>query len=101
MTIGPEAGLAIFLMAAVTIGLKLGGVFVMRSVPLTPFLERFFAHLPGTLLISLIVPMALAAGPSGIVGTLAAVGIVVRGGGALLAVMVAAGIAIAWRIYIG
>ncbi len=98
MTLDPAAALAIFLMASVTIGLKLIGVFVMRAVPLTPFLERFFDHLPGTLLISLVVPMALSGGTAGILGTVLTVIIVAWRRAVLLGVGAAMALAVALRL---
>ena len=94
----PQALLAIAMMAAITIGLKFFGAYVMRSVPMTPFLERFFNVLPGTLLISLVVPMALSGGLPAIIGCAASVVIVAMRGPVLLAVGVAMAIAIGLRL---
>lgn len=62
--------LAIFGAASVTYALRIGGLLLAGKLPKTGWFKRFMDALPGTILLSLIVPAALAAGPIGWVATL-------------------------------
>ncbi|MCG6931888.1 MAG: AzlD domain-containing protein [Desulfofustis sp.] len=62
--------LTIFGAAAVTYGLRIGGLLLASKLPKTGRFKRFMDALPGTILLSLIVPAALAAGPLGWIATL-------------------------------
>lgn len=94
----PHALLAIAMMATITVGLKLFGAYIMRSVPMTPFLDRFFDVLPGTLLISLVVPMALSGGLPAVIGCVVSVIIVAMRGPVLLGVGAAMAVGIGMRL---
>jgi len=61
--------LAIFGAAAVTYALRIGGLLLAGKLPKTGRFKRFMDALPGTILLSLIVPAALAAGPIGWIAT--------------------------------
>jgi len=61
--------LAILGAAAVTYTLRIGGLLLAEKLPKTGRFKRFMDALPGTILLSLIVPAALAAGPVGWVAT--------------------------------
>lgn len=61
--------LTIFGAAAVTYSLRIGGLFLAGRLPKTGRFKRFMDALPGTILLSLIVPAALAAGPIGWLAT--------------------------------
>lgn len=61
--------LAIFGAAAVTYTLRIGGLLLAGKLPKTGRFKRFMDALPGTILLSLIVPAALAAGPIGWIAT--------------------------------
>ena len=63
--------LVIFLAALVTYGLRLGGLVLAGRLPKTGRFRIFMDALPGTILLSLIVPAALAAGFWGWVATVA------------------------------
>jgi uncharacterized membrane protein len=58
-------GLAIGLPAMVTYALRAGGLLMADHLPRSGPLERFMRALPGTILLSLVVPGILAAGPAG------------------------------------
>ena len=62
--------LTIFGAAAVTYSLRIGGLLLAGKLPKTGRFKRFMDALPGTILLSLIVPAALAAGPIGWLATL-------------------------------
>ncbi len=61
--------LTIFGAAAVTYSLRIGGLILAGRLPKTGKFKRFMDALPGTILLSLIVPAALAAGPVGWLAT--------------------------------
>ena len=61
--------LVIFGAAAVTYTLRIGGLLLAGKLPKTGRFKRFMDALPGTILLSLIVPAALAAGPIGWIAT--------------------------------
>jgi len=64
-----EGGLlTIFLVSAVTYGLRLGGLLLAGILPNRGPVRRFLDALPGTILISLVVPAALQSGLSGMIG---------------------------------
>lgn len=77
MTVHPSALLAIALMAIVTYTFRAGGYWLMGRVTLSPRMEAGLAYLPGAVITALVVPSAIEAGFSGIVG-LVAVAIVMR-----------------------
>ncbi|MEZ5650055.1 MAG: AzlD domain-containing protein [Burkholderiaceae bacterium] len=52
----PFVWLAIATMGLVTLATRVGGVYLGRFVPSTPFWRRFLDHLPATLLLSIAVP---------------------------------------------
>lgn len=61
--------LTIFGAAGVTYSLRIGGLLLAQRLPKTGRFKRFMDALPGTILLSLIVPAALAAGPMGWLAT--------------------------------
>ena len=63
--------LVILLAALVTYGLRLGGLLLAERLPKTGRFRTFMDALPGTILLSLIVPTALAAGVWGWIATIA------------------------------
>jgi uncharacterized membrane protein len=54
--------LAIAIMGAITIFLRLGGFFLMSYVPVTPRVRRMLDALPGSVIASAVVPVALQGG---------------------------------------
>lgn len=62
--------LTIFGAAGVTYSLRIGGLLLAQRLPKTGRFKRFMDALPGTILLSLIVPAALAAGPIGWLATI-------------------------------
>ena len=55
--------------AVVTYSLRLGGLLLAGRLPKTGRFKRFMDALPGTILLSLIIPAALAGGLWGIIAT--------------------------------
>ena len=64
----PGGLLTIFLVSAVTYGLRLGGLLLAGILPNSGPVRHFLDALPGTILISLVVPAALQAGMAGMIG---------------------------------
>ncbi len=64
-TTDPQTVLAILVMAGVTVLTRLGGFWLIQRMTLTPFLEAWLNALPGTVLVALVAPNLLAAGPAG------------------------------------
>jgi uncharacterized membrane protein len=59
--------------ALATYGLRLGGLLLSERLPRSPAFRAFMGALPGTILLSLVVPGILAAGPWGCLAALATV----------------------------
>lgn len=57
-----EVLLAIALMTAVTVALRLGGYFMMSYVTVTPRVRRMLGALPGSVITAAVLPVALAGG---------------------------------------
>ncbi len=64
----PGGILAIFLASAVTYSLRLGGLLLAGILPDRGPVRRFLDALPGTILISLVVPAGLQSGLAGMIG---------------------------------
>jgi uncharacterized membrane protein len=64
--------LAIALMTAVTISLRLGGYFLMSYVTVTPRVRRMLNALPGSVIAAAVLPVALQGGPVAIAAVLVA-----------------------------
>ena len=58
-------------MAATTYVCRSFGYFIMGFVPLTPRVRRGLEALPGAVVVSIVVPGAVAAGPAGMAGVIA------------------------------
>jgi uncharacterized membrane protein len=64
--------LAIALMTAVTISLRLGGYFLMSYVTVTPRVRRMLNALPGSVIAAAVLPVAVQGGGVAIAAVLAA-----------------------------
>ena len=54
---------AVLLLTAVTIATRIGGVWIMSYVEITPRIEAFLKYMAVSVLISIVVPATLAAAP--------------------------------------
>lgn len=63
---------AIVAMALATFCVRIAGYWIMGRVPLTPFMRAALEALPGAIMISTVLPLALKGGPSAWVGIAAA-----------------------------
>ena len=93
------AWLTIFGAAGVTYSLRIGGLLLAERLPKTGKFKRFMEALPGTILLSLIVPAALAAGPIGWLATLCTALCSLKTGNVFLSMMVGILIVAAGRWY--
>jgi uncharacterized membrane protein len=57
------ASAAVLLLAAVTMATRVGGVWIMSYVRITPRIETFLKYMSVSVLISIVVPATWAAGP--------------------------------------
>lgn len=64
--------LAVALMTAVTISLRLGGYFLMSYVTMTPRVRRMLNALPGSVIAAAVLPVAVQGGGIAIAAVLAA-----------------------------
>lgn len=64
--------LAIALMTAVTVSLRLGGYFLMSYVTVTPRVRRMLNALPGSVIAAAVLPVAVQGGAVAIAAVLAA-----------------------------
>lgn len=75
-TLFVENGLITILIAsAITYSFRFGGLLLADRLPHTGPLRSFLDALPGTILVSLVVPSALNAGWQGLIGVAACLGI--------------------------
>jgi branched chain amino acid efflux pump len=90
VTVSPEALIAIAGMAAVTYATRVAGLVIMPRVPSAPWLDRWFAAVPGSVLAAIVAPAVFRQGVPELVAAAVTV-VVARRGGALL-LPVAAGV---------
>jgi len=58
-----SATLAVMLMALVTLAMRVGGVWIMSKVAMTPRVEAFLKAMAASVFISIVVPSTLSASP--------------------------------------
>ena len=85
--------------AVTTYSLRLGGLLLADRLPKTGRFRKFMDALPGTILLSLIVPAAVAEGPVGWLATLATGICSVKTGNVFLSMLVGIGLVAAGRYY--
>ena len=71
----------------ITYGYRLGGLLLSERLPRAPAFRAFMQALPGTILLSLVAPGILAAGPWGCMAALAIVATAVKTRQTLLAML--------------
>ena len=92
--------LAIVAMAVVTWLTRIGGFWLMRLVPEGGLVRRGLDHLPGSLVVAILSPIALEGGWAPTVAILAAVAIGRLGASAMIAVFGAVGLVAAIRLVV-
>ncbi|GGB53025.1 hypothetical protein GCM10011316_26330 [Roseibium aquae] len=91
--------LAVLGMTAVTYSMRAGGYWVMGRVPLTPRVRRALESLPGAIIVSTILPIALKGGLSAMVALAVAAGVMALWRKDIVAVTLAAATAALCRAY--
>lgn len=86
-----ETILTIGLMAAATLAARLGGLWLMGRVKMSPFVERWFVNLPGTLLTAIVTPSVLSGGAAEMIAAAAVILTMVKTKNLLLAMTVGVG----------
>jgi len=89
--------LTILCAALVTYSLRLSGLLLAGRLPKTGKFKKFMDALPGTILLSLIVPAAIAAGPVGWVATILTGFCSLKTGNVFVSMLVGIGIVAAGR----
>lgn len=87
-----ETILTIGSMAVATITARLGGPWLMGRVKMSPFVERWFKHLPGALLTAIVAPSILSGGLAEILAAVAVISTMVKTKNLLLAMTVGVGV---------
>ena len=88
--------LAILGMALATYAARAGGLWLVGRVNLSPRVGRCLRHLPGAVLVALVVPAALSGGVAGLIGAVATAAVAARTGNLLLSAAV--GVAAVWLL---
>lgn len=88
--------LTILGMGLVTYATRAGGLWLMGRIPTSPRLEAWLRQIPGAILISIVAPAALAAGPAEALASLATALVAARTRNLLLAMAV--GVAAVWAL---
>lgn len=96
MRLDSTAVLAIGGMALVTYATRVGGLWLLGRVTLTPRVEAWLERVPGAVLAAIVAPAALSAGVPGVLALLAAVLVMARTRNLLLALI--AGVATVWLL---
>jgi uncharacterized membrane protein len=94
MTINPEVLLIILGMAVVTYLTRWLGPFLMSRVTLSKKIEMWLSYLPGTILVSLVLPDLIRSGVAGIIAGLASLVAARLSGNLFLALVV--GVVTVW-----
>jgi len=87
-----ETILTIGLMAAATIATRLGGLWLMGRVKMSPFVERWFKALPGSLITAIVAPTVLSGGLAEMLAAGAVILTMIKTKSLLLAMTVGVGV---------
>lgn len=78
LSASPGAVTALVFMAIATYLCRAGGFWLMAHVPITARVRRALAALPGSIMISTVLPLGVKAGPSAVAALLVAVLVMLR-----------------------
>jgi uncharacterized membrane protein len=87
VTLSPEVLLAITAMAAVTYATRVAGLVIMPRIPSSPWLDRWIAAVPGSVLAAIVAPAVFRQGIPELVAAAVTVAVARRGSGLLLPVV--------------
>ncbi len=68
-----EAVLTILLMALATVVTRLGGLWLMGRIKMSPFVKRWLENLPGSLVLAIVAPTILSGNPAGLLAAAAVI----------------------------
>jgi len=91
------AVVAVLLLTLVTIATRLGGVWIMSYVSITPRIEAFLKYMAAGVLIAIVVPNTLSASPRIWIAVLAAAVAMIATRSALTAMLIGTALAAAGR----
>jgi branched chain amino acid efflux pump len=91
------AVVAVTLLALVTMATRLGGVWIMSYVTITPRIEAFLKYMASGVLIAIVVPNTLSASPRIWIAVAAAAATMIATRSALTAMLIGTGLAAAGR----
>ena len=83
-------------MALATFATRAGGLWLMERIHPSPLINRWLRHLPGAILVALVVPAVLQGGTAAVLATLATLLVASRSGQLLFAL--AAGLAVLFAL---
>ncbi len=94
--IGPDAFLALAGMALATYFTRAGGLWLINRVTVSPRMEQWLNHLPGTILVSLIAPIVVSSSSAELIAIAVTLMVGIRTKNILLTMSV--GIAVVWLL---
>ncbi|MBA3691878.1 MAG: AzlD domain-containing protein [Acidobacteria bacterium] len=89
-----ETVLTIGLMAAATIATRLGGLWLMSRVVMSPFVKRWFKNLPGSLITAIVTPTVVSGGLAEMIAAVAVILTMIKTKNLLLAMSVGVGMVV-------
>jgi uncharacterized membrane protein len=99
MVDGVAAVSAILLLMLVTLATRVGGVWIMSYVAITPRIEAFLKYMAASVLISIVVPTTLTAAPRIWIAVAAAAIAMIATGSALSAMLIGTALAALARAF--
>ena len=87
-----SAILTIILMAVATAAARLGGLWLMGRIKMSPFIERWLENLPGSLVLAIVAPTIFAGNPAESFAAIAVILIMIFTKNLLLAMVVGSGV---------
>lgn len=97
MRLDPQVLLTIVLMATATYATRAGGLWLAGRLSLSERAEAWLGYIPGAILVSIVAPQVLTAGPSGLIAALAVVLVARRTGSLIFSMLTGVLIVLAGR----
>lgn len=91
-----RSALTILGMALATYATRAGGLWLMGRVRPSPRVEKWLRHIPGAVLVAIVAPIVAAGGPAEWLAVGVTLGLGVRTGNVLLAML--AGVGVVWAV---
>ena len=87
-----SALLTIFLMAGATAATRLGGLWLMGKIKMSPFVERWLENLPGSLVLAIVAPTIFSGNLAELLAAIAVILTMIFTKNLLLAMIVGSGV---------